>query len=64
MTELESFLENVLGVYTPNTFTIGSDVYIPSGAAGVDIGYCIRAAIFLVVLWALLRILGGMLCRK
>lgn len=64
MQTLKSFLDVLLGAYEPITFTIGNDTYIPSGLSGVDISYCVRAGVFVIVLWALLRILGGMLCRK
>ncbi len=57
---MKEFLDALLGTYTPVT---NPDGLIPSGFAGVDIAYCIRAVVFIVVLYAVLRILGGLICR-
>lgn len=57
------FLSGLLGPYIPITYNLEGNSVIPSGLAGVDWPYIIRAVVFIVVLWSILRILGGMLCR-
>lgn len=63
MNTLKTFLDALLGVYTPVTYVIGNDNVIPAGLAGVDFPYVFRAIIFAIVLYAILRILGGMICK-
>lgn len=63
MQTLKTFLDALLGVYTPVSYTEAGTNVIPAGLAGVDIAYCVRALVFLVVLWAILRILGGLICK-
>lgn len=60
MNTLKQFLDTLLGAYTP---VVDSSGVIPAGLAGVDWPYLIRAVVFLIVLWSLLRILGGLTCR-
>lgn len=57
---MKEFLDTLLGTYTSLR---NPDGLIPPGLAGVDIEYCVRAVVFLVVLYAVLRILGGLICR-
>lgn len=57
---MKEFLDTLLGTYTPVT---NPDGLIPPGLAGVDVAYCIRAVVFLIVLYAVLRILGGLICK-
>lgn len=54
------FLNNLLGTYTPIVNETGT---IPAGMAGVDWPYIIRAVVFIIVLWSIFRILGGMICK-
>lgn len=54
------FLQNLLGTYTP---VVNTEGIIPSGMAGVDWPYVIRAVIFMIVLWSMFRILGGLICK-
>lgn len=63
MSAFTQFLDSVLGSYSPITYDAGSDVLIPDGFAGVDWPYLIRAAAFLLVVWCVLRIVGGLICR-
>lgn len=55
MQTLKTFLDTLLGVYTPIANSTGM---IPAGFAGVDFPYIVRAVVFIIVLWSLLRILG------
>lgn len=57
------FLNNLLGTYTPVSYNVDGVTYIADGMAGVDWPYCVRAIVFIIVLYAVFRILGGMLCR-
>lgn len=54
------FLQNLLGTYTP---VVNSEGIIPPGMAGVDWPYVIRAVIFMIVIWSMFRILGGLICK-
>lgn len=63
MTALETFLDSVLGVYSPVMYTYQAESIIPDGFAGVDWPYLIRAAVFVVALWSIFRMLGGLLCK-
>lgn len=58
------FLDSLLGTYTPQTVTIDGVVHTLSGMAGVDFAYIARACVFCITIWAIFRILGGLLCRK
>ena len=60
---LKSFFDSVLGVYTPVTVTIDGVTTALSGFAGVDWPYLVRAAAFLLCLWCVFRLLGGLLIR-
>lgn len=55
-----AFLDSLLGVYTP---VVDSSGIIPYGMAGVDWPYVLRAILFCIVIYSLLRTLGGMLCK-
>lgn len=63
MPTLQSFLDRILGVYTAVTYTYASETIIPDGFAGVDWPYLIRALVFVVALWSILRMLGGIVCK-
>lgn len=58
-----AFLNSLLGTYTPVTETIDGVTRVVSGMAGVDWPYLIRAAVFLLFLWCIWRIIGGLLCK-
>lgn len=55
-----TFMQSLLGVYTPVVDSSGS---IPAGLAGCDWPYIFRALVFCIVLYSLFRTLGGMLCK-
>lgn len=54
------FLNSVLGVYTP---VLNPDGYIAAGMAGIDFPYIFRCIFFLVVIYSVLRIIGGCVCK-
>lgn len=60
MVPFRDFLDGLLGTYTPVVDSAGS---IASGFAGVDYPYLIRAVVFCIVLFCVLRTIGGMICR-
>lgn len=60
MNDFISFLSNLLGNYTP---VVDSSGVIPPGLAGCDWPYIVRAALFLVLIYSIFRILGGLICK-
>ena len=60
MGALKTFLDSLLGTYTP---IMDSNGIIPAGFAGVDWTYLVRALVFTLVLYAVLRVIGGIVCR-
>ncbi len=60
MNEFISFLSGLLGEYSP---VVDSTGVIPAGFAGVDWPYLVRALVFVVVIYSLLRVIGGLLCK-
>lgn len=63
MSALKTFLDNVLGVYSPIMYEYSSQNIIPDGFAGVDWPYIIRALVFVVALWSIFRMIGGIVCK-
>lgn len=61
---LAEFLNVLLGVYSPPSYIVDGVTIIPAGMAGVDWEYMIRALLFIVVLYSLFRLIGGLLCRQ
>lgn len=69
---MKAFFESVFGVYTPVTYLdsfldSSGDVVeverIASGLAGVDWTYVLSVVAFLIVLYGVLRIIGGVISR-
>lgn len=60
MNDFIRFIENLLGVYTP---VVDSSGVIPSGFSGVDWPYMVRALIFVIVIYSVFRIIGGLICK-
>ena len=64
------WLTEFFGEYTPVTYSIydvAADAeyqIVASGAAGVDWPFIGRVVIFCICLYALFRILGGILCNS
>lgn len=54
------FFQSVLGTYTP---IINPDDTIAIGLAGVDFPYVFRAVFLLVVVYSVLKCIGGLICR-
>lgn len=63
MSSFKSFFDSVLGTYVPQVYQFNGDSIIPEGFAGVDWPYVVRAASLLLVIWCVLRIIGGLICR-
>lgn len=60
MNEFISFLNSLFGTYTP--VVDGSGV-IPSGMAGVDFPYIFRALLFVIVVYSVFKLLGGIITK-
>ena len=60
MNEFISFLDSLLGNYTP--VVDGSGV-IPSGLAGVDFPYVFRAVLFAIVIYSVFKLLGAIITK-
>ena len=60
MNEFISFLNSLLGNYTP--VTDGSGV-IPAGLAGVDFPYVFRAVLFAIVVYSVFKLLGAIITK-
>ena len=60
MTYLKSILVDLFGAYSPIVTTLqnGDEV------VQYDIEYIASALIFTIVLWSLLRIIGGIICNR
>ena len=54
------FFQSVLGTYTP---ILNPDDTIAIGLAGVDFPYVFRAVFLLVVVYSVLKCIGGIICR-
>lgn len=75
---MREFLESILGRYTPVTYTqteviatTNSDIpivnefeVVASGLAGVDWLYVFSGVAFLIVIYSIFRVLGGLICNK
>lgn len=60
MNEFITFLNSLLGIYTPVTDSSG---IIPAGMAGVDFPYVFRAVFFAIVVYCVFKIIGAIICR-
>lgn len=60
MTYLKTLLADLFGSYSPIVTTLqdGSEV------VQYDIEYIASAVIFIILIWSLLRIIGGIICNK
>lgn len=63
-------IETIFGQYTPVTYQVYNaatecyDNVIAHGMAGVDWPYLLAVAGFFLVLYCILRIIGGVICGK
>lgn len=60
---LKQFFDILLGEYIPVSYMYGEDTIIPSGMAGMDWPYIVRAVAFLLVFYSIFRLLGVILCK-
>lgn len=56
---LTQFFRILLGDYTPVTYVVDGVSVVASGSAGVDWSYIVRAAAFLLVVYSVFRLIGG-----
>lgn len=61
MNDFINFLNDLLGTYTPVTDSLGN---IPSGIAGVDFPFVFRGVVFCLVIYSVLKLLGGVICKS
>lgn len=58
-TTIKDFLDSILGTYSPIVYQ-----NVPlQGMAGVDYPYLVRAAVFLLTIYSVYKIIGGLICR-
>ena len=66
---LIDFIRGLLGTYQAVTYQVYNEALqqyeniIPAGFAGVDWGYVISGALFIVVIYCLLKMLGALICK-
>lgn len=60
MNEFISFLDSLLGSYTP---VIDGSGAIPAGMAGVDYPYIFRAVLFVIVVYSVFKLLGAIITK-
>ena len=60
MNDFIQFLSGLFGNYTP---VLSSDGSAAIGMAGVDFPYVFRAIIFIVVIYSVFNLLGGIICK-
>lgn len=60
MTYLKSLLSDLFGSYSPIVTTLqnGDEV------VQYDVEYIVSAVIFIVLVWSLFRIIGGIICNR
>lgn len=55
-----AFLQSVLGAYTP---VLNPDNTVAIGLAGVDFPYVFRAVFLALVVYSVLKCIGGCICK-
>lgn len=55
------FFNSILGVYSP---IVNPDGTIAFGFAGVDFPYVFRAVFFALVVYSVLKCIGGIICKS
>lgn len=64
-TTIKDFLDAILGTYIPMVTVMPDGTVVPlGGVAGVDYPYIIRAAVFLLTMYAVYKIIGGLICKN
>lgn len=63
-TTIKDFLDTILGTYAPMVATLPDGTIVPlDGFAGVDYPYLIRACVFLITIYCVYKIIGGLICK-
>lgn len=63
-TTIKDFLDSILGTYTPMFYTDSSGAVVHlTGIGSVDYPYLIRACVFLVTMYCVYKIIGGLICK-
>ena len=63
-TTIKDFMDSILGEYVPMVTILPDGSTIPlGGLAGVDFPYLIRAGVFLLTMYCVYKIIGGLICR-
>ena len=64
-TTIKDFLDAILGTYIPMVTTLPDGSVVPlDGFAGVDYPYIVRACVFLITIYAVYKIIGGLICKN
>lgn len=64
-TTIKDFLDSILGNYNPMVTVLPDGSVVPLGGfAGVDYPYLVRSAVFLITIYAVYRIIGGLICKN
>lgn len=62
---IREFMQAIFGDYIPVSYTDGAgNSIIPAGVAGVDWQYVLGVALFCIIVYSLLRIVGGFICKN
>lgn len=62
---ISEFMQELFGAYVPISYTDSTGVsIIPAGFAGVNWEYILGVALFGIIIYSLLRIIGGLVCRN
>lgn len=60
---MRTFLESILGNYTPRTVVVDGVTVALQGVASLDWSYIFTALIFTICVFCIFKILGGILCK-
>lgn len=61
---MRDFLTDILGSYSPVTYTDSNGIdIVASGLAGLDWEYIFTGVLFCITVWCVLKILGGIICQ-
>lgn len=61
ITRLVDIINNLLGTYSPIYYVEPNTQEV---VVSVDWSYIVSAVVFIVVLWSVLRMIGGLLCSN
>lgn len=60
MTSLQSIIQNLLGTYEPIVTTLEDG----SQTVSIDFEYILSALVFLICIYSIFRVLGGIICSN